>query len=101
MSCKPEIDPSKVLAGLYSASAREYADLWAPVLRPTTERLIAAMPLTEASIVLDLGTGTGTMLPWLRSARAQRPGDRGGSVDRYAPRGAGARGECTAVAGRA
>ena len=27
MSCVPEIDPSKVLAGLYSASAREYAEL--------------------------------------------------------------------------
>lgn len=29
-----EIRPSKVLAGLYSVSAREYAELWAPVLQP-------------------------------------------------------------------
>jgi hypothetical protein len=48
-----------LLAGLYSAAARDYAELWAPVLRPASEQVIAAMPLAGASTVLDLGTGTG------------------------------------------
>jgi SAM-dependent methyltransferase len=68
MSCWPETNPSQVLAGLYSASAREYAELWAPVLQPTSERLIAAMGLAGSSTVLDLGTGTGGLLAVLRAA---------------------------------
>ena len=68
MSCRPEIDPSKFLAGLYSASAREYAELWAPVLQPTGERLITAMTLGGATTVLDLGAGTGALLPALHAA---------------------------------
>ena len=75
----PEIDPSKVLAGLYSASAREYAELWAPVLQPTSERLIAAMTLARAATVLDLGAGTGALL---RALRAAAPNARVIGVDR-------------------
>jgi SAM-dependent methyltransferase len=68
MSSWPETNPSQVLAALYSASARDYAELWAPVLQPTSERLIAAMAIDGASTVLDLATGTGALLPALSAA---------------------------------
>ena len=60
--------PSKILANIYSASAREYASLWGPVIQPMGERLVAAMAISEASTVLDLGAGTGGLFAALRSA---------------------------------
>jgi SAM-dependent methyltransferase len=71
--------PSAVLARLYSASAREYAALWAPVIQPMGERLVAAMPLTGASVVVDLGSGTGALYPVLHAAT---PGSTVIGVDR-------------------
>jgi SAM-dependent methyltransferase len=59
--------PAKLLASLYSASAREYATLWGPVIQPMGERLVAAMPLAGASTVLDLGAGTGALLAALHA----------------------------------
>ena len=52
----------------YTATAREYARLWSPVIRPMGERLIAAMPLRTAGTILDVGTGAGALLPVLRTA---------------------------------
>jgi hypothetical protein len=58
MPCTPETHPSELQAGLYSAAAPPYAQLWAPVLRPMSEQPISVMPLAGASTMLDLGTGT-------------------------------------------
>jgi ubiquinone/menaquinone biosynthesis C-methylase UbiE len=63
-----ETQPARLLASLYSASAREYATLWGPVIQPLGERLVAAMPLTGASTILDLGAGTGALFPALQAA---------------------------------
>lgn len=50
------------LAKAYDARADDYVDLWAPVLRPKGRALLERLQLTEARTVLDLGTGTGTLL---------------------------------------
>ncbi|MGH2783908.1 MAG: class I SAM-dependent methyltransferase [Actinomycetota bacterium] len=50
------------LARAYGARADSYADLWAPVLRPKGRALLEALEPAESQMLLDLGTGTGTLL---------------------------------------
>jgi SAM-dependent methyltransferase len=54
-------DPRRI-AERYDNIADDYAELWASVLRPYALRLLDRLPLEEALRVLDLGTGTGSIL---------------------------------------
>ena len=56
------------LATRYDADAAAYGDLWAPVLLPFSRRLVDALPLAGARVVLDLGAGTGALLGEIRRA---------------------------------
>jgi ubiquinone/menaquinone biosynthesis C-methylase UbiE len=51
------------VAEIYSQHARGYADFWSPVIRPVALRLLDAMPWTGANRVLDIGSGTGALVP--------------------------------------
>jgi SAM-dependent methyltransferase len=55
-------DADRVIADAYSEIAPYYVRLWSPVLLPLGRQLLDRLPLMSARRVLDLGTGSGTLI---------------------------------------
>jgi len=61
-------EQTAILAGRYSLRAEAYDALWSPVIRPFGERLLSHLPLSRARQVIDVGTGSGALLPLIQKA---------------------------------
>jgi ubiquinone/menaquinone biosynthesis C-methylase UbiE len=61
-------DQTAILAERYSERAEAYDALWSPVIRPVGERLLSHLPLSQAKNIVDVGTGSGALLPLIQKA---------------------------------
>jgi SAM-dependent methyltransferase len=55
------------LAASYGEGAAEYRELWAPVLLPFTIAVLDRLPLADARVIVDVGTGVGAAIPEIRT----------------------------------
>jgi ubiquinone/menaquinone biosynthesis C-methylase UbiE len=69
---RTELTPDEQTAALadrYSQRAKVYDSLWSPIIRPVGERLIARLPISDATKhVIDIGTGAGALLSAIQRA---------------------------------
>jgi SAM-dependent methyltransferase len=52
----------------YDLGVDAYAELWSPVILPAAQALVAALAPGQAVRMLDVGTGSGALVPSLRAA---------------------------------
>jgi ubiquinone/menaquinone biosynthesis C-methylase UbiE len=85
-----EHDQVAAVAGRFSEDAPLYERYWAASMARLGQRLLAGLPVEDASVAIDIGAGVGALLPAIRQAapRAFVAGvDAAEGMIRRAPRG--------------
>lgn len=66
MPTPPDRELSKALIERYDSESRAYRDYWAPAVLPVACRMVEQPKIDHVGAVLDIGTGVGTALPFLK-----------------------------------
>ena len=64
-------EPGRIVAAAYSKQAKDYEELWAPVLLPYSGQLLDRLSLADAKRVLEIGAGVGRLLLEIRDRAAR------------------------------
>jgi ubiquinone/menaquinone biosynthesis C-methylase UbiE len=64
---EPRVDCA-ALAAVYGEGVAQYDQIWSPIIRPAAVSVVAALELTDATRVLDVGAGTGALTATLARA---------------------------------
>lgn len=56
------------VAARYNLGVDAYTELWSPVILPSARSVVAALGLPSRALVLDVGSGSGAVVPHIRAA---------------------------------
>jgi SAM-dependent methyltransferase len=56
------------VAAHYDAGVDAYDSLWSPVILPPARQVVTSLELDAGSLILDVGTGTGALIPTIKAA---------------------------------
>jgi SAM-dependent methyltransferase len=56
------------VAARYDLGVDAYVSLWSPIILPPARSVVVALDLRSPGVVLDIGTGSGALVPHLRAA---------------------------------
>jgi SAM-dependent methyltransferase len=57
-----------VVAARYNLGVGAYTGLWSPIILPPARSVVEALDLRSTGLVLDIGTGSGALVPHIRAA---------------------------------